>query len=251
MSRPCIIYAIVHIASGKRYVGSTVDRKSRRAHHWSALRGNRHHCPHLQNAWNKYGEDAFEFRILETLETPDKKTRVSAELRAIAEVDCYNSRIAALGLTNFENGPEMRKAIKRTITQKLKTDDGYREVLARIGAAIAAYAKTPEARAKMSKHTKMLWRDKKHRQRVSKKLKVYWETSGIKDAHSIRVKEGKTEITLKRHSDWAKQAWADPKSGLRNRKQTRWTDPAARGRQAQKMRAIWAARRATRNESDQ
>lgn len=58
------IYCIEHIASGKRYVGSAVDFSQRWYIHKSHLRRNVHHSVYLQRAWNKYGEDAFEFKKL-------------------------------------------------------------------------------------------------------------------------------------------------------------------------------------------
>lgn len=60
------IYSILNKENGRIYVGLTIDVKRRFKEHLAELRGNRHHNTHLQNAWNKYGEEAFEFNILET-----------------------------------------------------------------------------------------------------------------------------------------------------------------------------------------
>ena len=62
------VYAIVNTASWKVYVGSTVGRFMTRwtTHKWK-LRKNVHESPYLQNAWNKYGEEAFTFEVLEEL----------------------------------------------------------------------------------------------------------------------------------------------------------------------------------------
>jgi group I intron endonuclease len=51
--------------NGKRYIGSTINFRKRKNTHLSNLRTKTHHSPKLQNAWNKYGEEAFEFLILE------------------------------------------------------------------------------------------------------------------------------------------------------------------------------------------
>lgn len=63
LSKPGI-YQIKNILSDQRYIGSAVDI----AHRWSAhkyeLVNNRHHNAHLQAAWNKYGENAFELTVL-------------------------------------------------------------------------------------------------------------------------------------------------------------------------------------------
>lgn len=60
------IYQIRHLESGKLYIGSTssygFDKRFRK--HYNDLIAQRHHCCHLQNAWNKYGVDAFVFETL-------------------------------------------------------------------------------------------------------------------------------------------------------------------------------------------
>jgi group I intron endonuclease len=59
------IYAIVNTVNGKRYVGSALNFRKRWGLHRHNLRAGKHHSPHLQKAWNKYGESAFVFSILE------------------------------------------------------------------------------------------------------------------------------------------------------------------------------------------
>lgn len=60
-----VIYWIKNTLNGKFYVGSTTQRYVRWKTHRGQLNGNRHHCRHLQAAWNKYGADAFEFKVVE------------------------------------------------------------------------------------------------------------------------------------------------------------------------------------------
>lgn len=59
------IYSILNKSNGKVYVGQAVKTNRRLSNHKSALRGNHHTNKHLQSSWNKYGEDAFEFNVLE------------------------------------------------------------------------------------------------------------------------------------------------------------------------------------------
>lgn len=47
------------------YIGQSSDIYWRWMHHKSDLNHNRHHNNYLQNAWNKYGEEVFDFYILE------------------------------------------------------------------------------------------------------------------------------------------------------------------------------------------
>jgi group I intron endonuclease len=58
------IYQILNTENGKFYIGSATDLFTRRACHWHYLKNGKHANSHLQNAWNKYGEDRFEFSIL-------------------------------------------------------------------------------------------------------------------------------------------------------------------------------------------
>lgn len=64
MQQSCI-YAIANSINGSCYVGSAVDFKTRKARHLNELRQGKHHSPHLQRAYDKYGETAFIFYIIE------------------------------------------------------------------------------------------------------------------------------------------------------------------------------------------
>ena len=250
--RTCFIYAITHTASGKRYVGSSVDPHYRWIKHRCELNGNKHHCRHLQNAWNKYGACAFTFSIIETLASNDRVPRAQAELRAIAAATTYNSRKASLGLTNFVNSEETRLRISAGLNRLLLTDDNYKANSAARGANLARWARLPENRVRQSILSASHWKDPHHRSRVSKSLAKHWSTPGIKEEHSMRVKAYRSTVEARKHnSEITKAAWDDPNSGLRNRKQTRWTDPEAKARQSEKMKVIWAARRLLRKQATQ
>lgn len=59
------IYAIVNTRNQHTYVGQSKLLEQREAQHFRDLRRNKHHNPYLQNAFNKYGEAAFTFVVLE------------------------------------------------------------------------------------------------------------------------------------------------------------------------------------------
>ena len=67
-NKNCGIYKITNTVTGKFYIGSAVNIKSRWADHRSRLGANKHHNRHLQNSWNKHGEDSFTFEVLEYCE---------------------------------------------------------------------------------------------------------------------------------------------------------------------------------------
>lgn len=58
------IYKIVNTINGRFYIGSSDDIKRRWSQHRALLRNSHHENEYLQNAWNKHGENAFEFIII-------------------------------------------------------------------------------------------------------------------------------------------------------------------------------------------
>jgi group I intron endonuclease len=68
----CGIYIIQNLVNGKVYIGSSSNIRRRFSQHKSTLRHNTHKNRHLQNAWNKYGEENFEFIVIEHHSYPEK-----------------------------------------------------------------------------------------------------------------------------------------------------------------------------------
>jgi group I intron endonuclease len=64
MSSNCGIYQIKNTLTGDYYIGSSSDLRHRIHCHHSELARNKHCNSHLQHAYNKYGEQAFEFNVL-------------------------------------------------------------------------------------------------------------------------------------------------------------------------------------------
>lgn len=59
------VYEIVNIKNHKRYIGESIHCLMRWGQHRNNLRKNKHPNCHLQRAWNIYGENSFEFHVLE------------------------------------------------------------------------------------------------------------------------------------------------------------------------------------------
>lgn len=123
------IYKIINLVNDKFYVGSTTNKKVRFRQHRKLLRGNRHHCKHLQAAWNKYGEEKFDFRVVE--DVPDGEDLAAAEDRWLREhfgkPHCYNAGAAAVapwrgvyGADHFNFGRTMADEHKQQISKTLK-----------------------------------------------------------------------------------------------------------------------------------
>jgi group I intron endonuclease len=65
------VYSITNLQTNQIYIGRSIDLKKRISKHKRMLRHNRHTNKHLQNSWNKYGEDMFIFNTI-LLAEPDK-----------------------------------------------------------------------------------------------------------------------------------------------------------------------------------
>ncbi|WP_434750213.1 NUMOD3 domain-containing DNA-binding protein [Paenibacillus amylolyticus] len=66
------VYKIINKTNGKFYVGRTFDIVQRWKRHRSLLLLGQHHCTHLQNSWNKYGENNFDVHTVQMFETGDE-----------------------------------------------------------------------------------------------------------------------------------------------------------------------------------
>lgn len=91
------IYKIINVVNNKFYVGSAVNFSRRKARHFSELRHNKHNNRWLQASWNKHGEQAFIFAIVE--EVQDKALLLEVENRWLKEHVgkdyCYNIGVDA------------------------------------------------------------------------------------------------------------------------------------------------------------
>jgi hypothetical protein len=63
------IYCIENIVNHKTYIGSSKNIYQRLLKHFALLRHNKHENAHLQSAWNKYGENSFQWFVIEYCDT--------------------------------------------------------------------------------------------------------------------------------------------------------------------------------------
>ena len=97
----CGIYCIENLVNHKKYIGQSMNVKTRWRSHKSELRRNIHENDYLQKAWNKYGEDNFQFYILEecNIDIMNDRERYYIKLYDTTNRDCgYN--IESGGNTN-------------------------------------------------------------------------------------------------------------------------------------------------------
>lgn len=84
--QPMGVYRILNTRNGKSLVGSSVNLDAIFNRHRLQLRTNSHRNKQLAADWKEFGEEAFEFEVLETLEPLDSpEYRPADDLRFLEE----------------------------------------------------------------------------------------------------------------------------------------------------------------------
>lgn len=130
-----VIYKIINSVNNKFYIGSTINQYERFRNHRNRLRNNKHHAKHLQAAWNKYGEDAFIFHVIEII--PEDASLQAAEdvwlQEHVGKEYCYNkskySDTPMRGIAKEDHpsyGKQMAEATKQLIRNARHAQDDPR-----------------------------------------------------------------------------------------------------------------------------
>jgi len=239
------VYVIANLINGKLYVGSAGRSFNERfRQHRSQLRRGIHHSKHMQAAWNKYGEESFEFRVV--CET--------APEQAVAMEQVYMDRLKpeynVLPRAGSALGMKMTEASKAKISAKsrrLWTDPDFR---ARSVAAFRELRAQPEVRAKMGEVQRRMWQDPEARQRRVDALKRAGSDPEFRALVSknsraaMGTAEAKARSSARTTREWAdpehrakrvaaiREATGTPEARKRSGEiaQARWDDPAYRER---------------------
>lgn len=83
------VYRITNIQTQKKYVGITEDFERRKRKHIKELKNNTHHSPKLQNAWNYWGENNFEWTVRE-VQINQYDDLYDIEIEEIKKYNSYN-----------------------------------------------------------------------------------------------------------------------------------------------------------------
>ena len=85
----CGIYKIENIIDNKTYIGSSINLQNRKYKHFWLLNRGQHDNVYLQNSFDKYGETAFNFSIIEEC---DEKELIDKENFYILKYKSNNSK---------------------------------------------------------------------------------------------------------------------------------------------------------------
>ena len=110
------IYMIRNKINNKIYIGQAVNISKRWSDHKSSLNKGNHANKHLQSAWDRYGEDSFEFMVL--TECPEEQLN-TLEQYYIFCLESYNREV---GYNNTYGGSAGRHTedTKRKISESRK-----------------------------------------------------------------------------------------------------------------------------------
>jgi group I intron endonuclease len=117
------IYQIKNVINNKCYVGSAVNFRRRWYKHKHELNTKCHHSQALQRAWDKYGENNFQFIIIE--EVHDKAELINREQYYLdtlnPEYVICKTAGSTLGKTHSEEAKQrMRKPRSEETKQKMR-----------------------------------------------------------------------------------------------------------------------------------
>ena len=136
------IYSITNTVSGKRYIGSSHVIKHRWISHRAELRRDKHRNLRLQQAWQKHGEAAFLFEVLELV--PNRDDLFDREQAWIDKLNPkYNCKAVACGRgTGWTHSKETRQTLRDFHIGKKHTPESI-ERIRKANAIAAAKRRTP------------------------------------------------------------------------------------------------------------
>lgn len=234
------IYAVINTTNLKFQIGRTLDFERRENAWWSVLRRGKSTNNHLQNSWNKYGENSFIFVPIVIL-NDDVKLQEIIEQRFLNYYSIPNPAIS------YNMNPSSC-AMKHTEESKRKIGEWAKE-----------YGNRPEVRERMSESQKRRWADPIIREKMMNGLMAAQKrpsekarkSKASKEHHNrpetkIRFKEIMRELRtpeyLTNHGKKMKEHWADPEYRSKVAKSIKDTlaSPEARAKKSKIMKEFFA-----------
>lgn len=192
----CGIYRIYHKATGKSYVGQSIDITGRLWNHFHMLNNGSHHCTYLQHAFSLYGAEAFERQILETCEQSELTEREQFWMDTARYMyGVYNLAPAAGSSAGVKRTKETRHRMSEA-RKGCQTKPATEEHRRKLSNALTGRTLSEETRRKISEARKGRKCSDEHRQRISESLKG----NTLSEEHKQNVSEGVARNWAKRKS---------------------------------------------------
>lgn len=191
------VYCIRNLKNGKRYIGSAAqDLLYRWQIHRSNLRAGRHVNVYLQRAWQKHGEEAFVFEVLECC--PPGRC-VAQEQFWIDQYDSanprrgYNRNPTAGSMLGFRHTEASKQKISQVGKGRKHTDEAKRKISAKMSDVMkgnkhfAGKTQTVATRRKIAEAVRKQWQDEDHRQDIAVKNRrnavEQWQNPEYRERH--------------------------------------------------------------------
>lgn len=233
--KTCGIYSITNTANGKRYYGSSLNVDGRRRQHWSDLRNGRHKNPHLQSAWNVYGESSFVFALVEEV-AAEKLIEVEQRYLDANDASGYNIGKCAECATRGLKWPEESKKRISAARKGVRLSDETKRKLSDAG---KGRKKSQETRGKL----RVANLGKKHsgttRKKISESGRNNWNDQQYRERLIAAQHAGKSTAAAKaNYSAAAVARWTSPeqREALSAERKARWTNPEYRAKMLEKRR---------------
>lgn len=164
-----VVYRVFNVVTEQFYIGSAVNFRRRRWEHIDSLKKGTHHCVKLQAAWDEYGQDAFEFEVLE--EVPDEEVLRIEDTYLVQHAGherCYNTALSTMqpSSTAAATREKIRASMKRLYAEPSKHPRFGKAHTEETKAKISAAKKANPVRHWLGKQ-----RDEETRQKISEAQK--------------------------------------------------------------------------------
>jgi group I intron endonuclease len=213
----CGIYKITCLINDKKIIGQTVDFRARKRSHSLALRKGIHGNLLLQRAYNKYGEDNFEFSVIETCsdeQLNDREIFWINSLRTKERDYGYNILPGGSAMKTYLHSDELRAKLSASrLAAGIKGSKCYqygKKMPPEFGAAISAAKRAnplegenhPHYGMKRSEQTKRNMRDaqrksekfKALRQRLAQQKRLRLEKKALEKQNRIPYKKPSKKV---------------------------------------------------------
>lgn len=235
------------------YVGSSYDIAVRWSQHRSDLQKGIHHSPYLQNAWNLYGESAFEFSVIE--ECPIELLLEREQHYMDQCSDRYNINPAAGSRLGASHTPETKAKISASLMGNTYNAGHVASLEARekmrqsaMGNQYAAgHVASPESRAKMSEaqrgNTNRVGHVTPHetREKISASLKGNKNATGT--VPSLETRERLSAAMMGNTNGSGRTVSAETREKLSASHMGHEVTPETRSKISEANKAAWARKR--------
>lgn len=227
------IYACFCKVTGKCYVGSALDVWVRVRGHCYQLTTQTHHNPYFQRAWNKYGEDNFEWVVLEICGTEEElRDREQHWINFYRKDD--HKRIYNIANPVRQRVPAFRMSeAHKTYWQNLTEEDYQKRI---------AHFDDPDFKRRLSE----LRNDPESVRAVSEKAKTRWVNDEfyaitVAKMEAFWADDDKSADARQARSDAAAKLWATKahRSAMSEKRAQRWQDPTYAAERKQGTTDLW------------